>query len=144
MTSDARNNQIPSLPFASPVSGRSSTVYGMFIDGIHSPQRTQRTQCQRTFQRRRVHGVLGGSRSYALSGSNCGVKSFAAPGTLYSYGARYTIGSARKLPCGGGDGAAHSSVVACHGFMSTSLPHLMLMKKLMMKNSWKSPSPHAA
>ena len=25
---------------------------------------------------------------YALSGSNCGVKSLAAPGTLYSYGPR--------------------------------------------------------
>ena len=25
---------------------------------------------------------------YAFSGSNCGVKSFAAPGTLYSYGPR--------------------------------------------------------
>src|SRR5438093_13265595 len=80
----------------------------------------------------------------ALSGSNCGVKSFAAPGTLYSYGARYAIGSVRKFPCGGGDGAAHSSVVASHGFRSTALPHLMLMKKLTMKNSWNRPSPHAA
>src|SRR5258708_22892806 len=31
MTSDARNSQIPSLPLVSPVSGRSSTVYGIFI-----------------------------------------------------------------------------------------------------------------
>ncbi len=53
MTSDARNNQTPSLPLVSPVSGRSSTVNGIFMD-------------------------------YAFSGSNWGVKSFAAPGTLYS------------------------------------------------------------
>ena len=33
------------------------------------------------------------------------MKSFAAPGTLYSYGPRYTTGSVRKLPCPGGDGA---------------------------------------
>src|ERR1041384_4162944 len=33
MTSDARKSQIPSWPFASPVSGRSSTVYGIFISG---------------------------------------------------------------------------------------------------------------
>ena len=46
---------MPSLPFASPVSGRSSTVYGMFM-------------------------TVG----YAFSGSNWGVKSAAAPGTLYS------------------------------------------------------------
>src|SRR5262249_36926235 len=67
---------------------------------------------------------------YAFSGSNCGVKSRADPGTLYSYGPRYTIGSGRKLPCPGGDGADHSSVVASHGFLSTSAPHLMLLKKL--------------
>src|SRR5262245_44870800 len=81
---------------------------------------------------------------YALSGSNCGVKSLACPGTLYSYGPRYTIGSVRKLPCPGGDGADHSSVVASHGFLSTAAPHLMLMKKLTMKNSWKKPSAHDA
>src|SRR5436309_14356472 len=34
MTSDARNSQIPSFPFASPVSGRSSTVYGMFTNNL--------------------------------------------------------------------------------------------------------------
>src|ERR1700694_518297 len=103
---------MPSLPFASPVSGRSSTVYGIFID-------------------------------YAFSGSNCGVKSFAAPGTLYSYGPRYTIGSVRKLPCPGGEGADHSSVVASHGFLSTTLPHLMLVKKLMMKGIWNRTSVQA-
>src|SRR3989442_14545144 len=80
----------------------------------------------------------------ALSGSNCGVKSFAAPGTLYSYGARYTIGSVRKLPCPGGDGADHSSVVASHGFLSTSAPHLMLPRKLTMNGSWNKPRLHAA
>src|SRR3954469_7716895 len=115
MTSDARNSQIPSLPLVSPVSGRSSTVYGMFM-----------------------------SMGYAFSGSNDGVKSRAAPGTLYSYGPRYTIGSVRKLPCPGGDGADHSSVVASHGFLSTALPHLMLMKKFTMKNNWNSPRPHDA
>src|SRR5919201_4814846 len=30
ITSDARNNQMPSLPLASPVSGLTSTVYGIF------------------------------------------------------------------------------------------------------------------
>src|SRR6516164_10609910 len=84
------------------------------------------------------------SPCYARSGSNCGVKSLAAPGTLYSYGARYTIGSARKLPCGGGDGADHSSVVASQGLRSTALPHLMLMKKLTMKKSCARPRPQAA
>src|SRR5216683_2310199 len=82
--------------------------------------------------------------SQAPSGSNCGVKSFAAPGTLYSYGARYTIGSVTKLPCPGGDGADHSSVVASHGFLSTTLPHLRLLKKLMMNGIWNNPSVQAA
>src|SRR6266850_1098543 len=82
--------------------------------------------------------------AYARSGSNCGVKSFAAPGTLYSYGPRYTIGSVTKLPCPGGEGADHSSVVASHGFRSTSAPHLMLQKKLTMNGSWKRPSDQAA
>src|SRR5689334_15073463 len=81
---------------------------------------------------------------YAFSGSNWGVKSRAAPGTLYSYGPRYTIGSVRKLPCPGGDGADHSSVVASQGFLSTSAPHLMLLKKLTMNGIWKRPSPQAA
>src|SRR6476646_4253026 len=115
MTSDARNSQIPSLPLVSPVSGRSSTVYGMFM-----------------------------SMGYAFSGSNDGVKSRAAPGTLYSYGPRSTIGSVRKLPCPGGEGADHSSVVASHGFLSVSAPHLMLPKKLRMNGIWKIPRDHAA
>src|SRR3979409_272030 len=79
-----------------------------------------------------------------LSGSNWGVKSVGAPGTLYSYGPRYTIGSVRKLPCPGGDGADHSSVVASQGLLPTSLPHLMLEKKLRMNGNWKRPRPHAA
>src|SRR5436853_4021370 len=81
---------------------------------------------------------------YAFSGSNCGVKSRADPGTLYSYGPRYTTGSVRKLPCPGGDGADHSRVVASHGSSAIFLPHLMLEKKLKMKGNWKSPSVHAA
>src|SRR6476661_3204602 len=84
------------------------------------------------------------SSVYAFSGSNCGLKSRAAPGTLYSYGPRYTIGPVRKLPCPGGEGADHSSVVVSQGFLSTAFPHLMLMKKLMMKNNWNSPSPQDA
>src|SRR4051794_38960382 len=83
-------------------------------------------------------------RAHAFSGSNCGVKSRDAPGTLYSYGPRYTIGSVRKLPCPGGDGADHSRVVASHGFLSTSLPHLMLLKKFTMNGSCARPSVHAA
>src|SRR5437762_3308033 len=33
MTSDARNNQMPSVPLASPESGRGSTVYGISMLG---------------------------------------------------------------------------------------------------------------
>src|SRR6187397_371537 len=81
---------------------------------------------------------------YARSGSNCGVKSLAEPGTLYSYGPRYTIGSVTKLPWPGGEGADHSSVVASQGFLSTRAPHLILVKKLMMNGIWKKPSDQAA
>src|SRR5437868_5527670 len=81
---------------------------------------------------------------YAFSGSNWGVKSRGEPGTLYSYGPRYTIGSVTKLPCPGGDGADHSSVVASHGLRSTASPHLMLEKKFTMNGSWNRPRPHAA
>src|SRR2546426_6501219 len=84
------------------------------------------------------------SVSQALSGSNCGVKSLGAPGTLYSYGPRYTTGSVRKLPCPGGEGADHSSVVASQGFLSTGFPHLMLEMKLMMNGIWNSPRLQAA
>src|SRR5882724_235405 len=105
---------MPSLPLARPVSGRASTIYGIS------------TLCP------------------SFYASNCGLKSLAAPGTLYSYGPRYTTGSVRKLPCPGGDGADHSSVVASHGFLSTALPHLMLLKKLMMNGIWHKPSVQAA
>src|SRR5436190_2235050 len=49
-----------------------------------------------------------------------------------------------KLPCGGGDGAVHSSVVACHGLSSTFFPYLMLQKKLMMNGIWARPIVQAA
>src|SRR5471030_3115290 len=135
MTSDARNSQMPSLPLVSPVSGLTSTVYGMFIKPCNAKCLKQNAFCILHFA---FHLFFSGS------GSNCGVKSFAAPGTLYSYGPRYTIGSVSKLPCPGGDGAAHSSVVASHGLLPTALPHLMLVKKLMMNGIWKSPRPQAA
>ena len=44
-----------------------------------------------------------------------------------------------KLPCGGGDGASHSSVFACHGFFPAILPANMLQKKLTMRISWPAP-----
>src|SRR3954464_7733560 len=75
--------------------------------------------------------------------SHCGTKSLAAPGTLYSYGPRYASGAVRKLPCGGGEGAAHSMVVACHGFASVFSPFQMLQKKLKMNGIWNIPSVHA-
>src|SRR3989442_4216763 len=75
----------------------------------------------------------------ALSGSNCGVKSFAAPGTLYSYGARYTIGSVRKLPCPGGDGRSEE-----HTSELQSRPHLvcrlLLQKKTTRLQAWPAAS----
>src|SRR5204863_10072351 len=49
-----------------------------------------------------------------------------------------------KFPCGGGDVAVHSSVVASHGLSFTFLPCLMLQKKLMMKGICASPMIHAA
>src|ERR1700735_2092952 len=48
-----------------------------------------------------------------------------------------------KLPCGGGEGAAHSSVVAFHGLFPTFLPNQMLWKKLKMNGICASPSSHA-
>src|SRR5688572_33451380 len=75
--------------------------------------------------------------------SFCAVKSLAAPGTLYSYGPRYACGATTKLPCGGGEGAAHSIVVACQTLSSAFSPFQMLEKKLKMKGIWKSPSAHA-
>src|SRR5258706_12223368 len=64
------------------------------------------------------------------SGSFCGVKSVACPGTLYSYGPRWTSIGLVKFPCGGGGGVCHSSVVAFHGVSQVTLrPLLLLMKK---------------
>ena len=56
--------------------------------------------------------------------SNWAVKSFLAPGTLYSYGPRCASGTTAKLPCGGGEGAAHSIVVASQGLSPTGFPVL--------------------
>src|SRR4051812_42438435 len=75
--------------------------------------------------------------SMSNQASYCGRKSLPAPGTLYSYGPRYASGAVRKLPCGGGEGDAHSIVVACHGFPSVFSPFQMLQKKLKMKGIWK-------
>src|SRR6266436_6626282 len=72
------------------------------------------------------------------------VKSRSRPGRLYSYGPRYAIGVVRKLPCGGGEGAVHSSVVASHGLSFTFSPRLMLQKKLMMNGIWARPMIQAA
>jgi hypothetical protein len=47
------------------------------------------------------------------------------------------------LPCGGGEGAAHSIVVACHGFSPVFSPFQMLQKKLKMKGIWKIARIHA-
>src|SRR6185503_12811870 len=81
--------------------------------------------------------------SISNQASYCGTKSLAAPGTLYSYGPRYASGVPRKLPCGGGEGADYSIVVASHGFSPTFSPFQMLQKKLKMKGSWKSAMIHA-
>src|SRR5262245_58351799 len=74
------------------------------------------------------------------SASNCGVKSLGLPGTEYSYGPRWAWGSCVKLPCGGGEGAAHSMVVASHGLSPAGLPFHALQKKLTMNGIWNSPS----
>src|SRR5262245_56045647 len=85
-----------------------------------------------------VYGI-----SIANQASYCGEKSRDAPGTLYSYGPRCASGAARKFPCGGGDGADHSIVVASHGLSPTFCPFRMLQKKLKMKGIWKSARIHA-
>src|SRR5207245_10620561 len=88
--------------------------------------------------------VLRGARSPGSTGSFCIVKSRAWPGRLYSYGPRYATGVVTKFPCGGGEGAVHSSVVASHGLSFTFLPCLMLQKKLMMNGICAKPIIHAA
>src|SRR5436309_4408380 len=73
------------------------------------------------------------------------MKSLACPGTLYSYGPRYTTGVRAKLPCGGGVGVCHSRVVDSHGLSElTFLPCFMLQKKLKINGNCASPSAQAA
>src|SRR5438445_4636622 len=45
ITSDARNNQMPSLPLCNPVSGLASTVYGMFIKSVNHEDHKDRSLC---------------------------------------------------------------------------------------------------
>src|SRR4029077_16778467 len=72
----------------------------------------------------------------ATGGIFCGIKSDAAPGTLNSYGPRYTLGKCPpKLSCGGGEVVDHSSVVAFHGLFVAFSPFFRLQKKLMKKKS---------
>src|SRR5438034_7654157 len=74
---------------------------------------------------------------YRCSGSVCGVKSPSWPGTLYSYGPRWTSSGLSKLPCGGGVGVCHSMVVACQGLSEgIFFPCRILQKKLMMNGIW--------
>src|SRR6266567_379339 len=49
-----------------------------------------------------------------------------------------------KFPCGGGEGAVHSSVVASHGLSFTFSPCQMLQKKLTMNGIWARPMIQAA
>src|SRR5262249_19614814 len=88
---------------------------------------------------RRTSTVYG----ISIYASNWAWKPLAAPGALYSYGPRYACGTAAKFPCGGGDGAAHSIVVASHGLSPHFSPCLMLQKKFQMNGSWKSAMIHA-
>jgi hypothetical protein len=53
------------------------------------------------------------------------------------------FGATAKLPCGGGEGAAHSIVVASHGLSPIFAPFQMLQKKLKMKGIWKIARIHA-
>jgi hypothetical protein len=48
-----------------------------------------------------------------------------------------------KLPCGGGEGAAHSRVVASQALAGARAPLFKLMKKLMMNGIWAIASPQA-
>src|SRR5437762_13051169 len=110
---------MPTFAFQRPVSGRVETVYGISISLGYTS-----TGCSTVLRR---------VRSAGSTGSFCIVKSRSRPGRLYSYGPRYATGVVRKLPCGGGEGAVHSSVVASHGLSFTFSPCLMLQKNLMMK-----------
>ena len=95
--------------------------------------------CQHDPVARRAHG------SSRRSTACCGVKSAGAPGTLYSYGSRYTRGGSPEVAVRiGGVGAAHSSVVASHGLAAARRPARMLTNRLTMKKSWKNARPKAA
>src|SRR5262249_25746552 len=80
-----------------------------------------------------------------VTGTFCGTKSSFSPGRLKSNGQRYTVGSSSpKLPCAGGQGAVHSSVVAFHALRSVArLPAKMLKKKLNRKISGAEPKTKA-
>src|SRR5213082_1803475 len=117
--------------------------------GIPKPGIGTSRDCVRNFHRvpQASTGSAGGLRrvrSAGSTGSFCIVKSRSRPGRLYSYGPRYATGVVRKFPCGGGEGAVHSSVVASHGLSFTFSPCLMLQKKLMMNGICASPMIHAA
>src|SRR5437667_3835991 len=76
-----------------------------------------------------------------VGGTVCGRKSSFDSGELYSYGPRYTVGTwAPQFMCGGGDGAVHSRVFECHGFIGAFLPAKRLQKKLMTNGSCETPS----
>src|SRR5882724_4396869 len=93
----------------------------------------------------RVNPYFTGVGTWTGSGSFCGVKSEECPGTLYSYGPRWTSGALSKFPWGGGVGVCHSRVVACQGLSEvTFLPCLILTKRLIMNGIWDRANPTAA
>ena len=49
------------------------------------------------------------------------------------------MGISSKFPCGGGDGATHSSVLACHGFTVALRPAKILHTKFTAKMIWEKP-----
>src|SRR6202041_2309022 len=67
------------------------------------------------------------TRATCDGSTHCGMKSSAAPGTLNSYGPRYTLGYwPRKLSMGGGESVSHSRVVAFQGFLEAFGPNFKL------------------
>src|SRR6266576_304906 len=54
------------------------------------------------------------------------------------------MGVLAKFPCGGGEGAVHSRVVASQGLSFTFFPCFMLQKKLIMNGIWAKPMTQAA
>src|SRR6266513_3422267 len=69
ITSDARNNQMPTFAFQRPGSGRVETVYGSSISSVYTSAGS---------------AVLRRTRSLGSTGSFCIVKSRSRPGRLYS------------------------------------------------------------